>query len=256
MTVAATNRPPRKIIILGALSAIAEAAARKWAEQGAHLLLADHDRERIEGVAADLRIRGGFADIYEADLISVDAEKSFAEMIKQLGGLDVVLLAYGVPGDQRLAEANHAEASRILTTDFTSAAAWCLAAANVLEERRRGVLIVIGSVAGDRGRRSNYVYGAAKGGLCILVQGIAHRLASSAARAVVVKPGFVDTPMPGAIMKKGLLWAKPQKIAEIIVQASVPDAPTSPVIYAPFFWRWIMYVVRFMPNFIFHRTQL
>jgi decaprenylphospho-beta-D-erythro-pentofuranosid-2-ulose 2-reductase len=256
MTVAATNRQPRKIIILGALSAIAEAAARKWAEQGAHLLLAGRDRERIEEVAADLRIRGGLADIYEADLASIDAERSFAEMIKQLDGVDVVLLAYGVLGDQSLAEANPVEASRILTTDFTSAAAWCLAVANVLEERRRGVLIVIGSVAGDRGRRSNYVYGAAKGGLGILVQGIAHRLASSAARAVVVKPGFVDTPMTAAITKKGLLWAKPQKIAEIIVQASLPDARMSRVIYAPFFWRWIMYVVRFMPDFIFHRTQL
>jgi NAD(P)-dependent dehydrogenase (short-subunit alcohol dehydrogenase family) len=115
---------------------------------------------------------------------------------------------------------------------------------------------VIGSVAGDRGRRSNYVYGAAKGGLGILVQGIAHRLASSGARAVVVKPGFVDTPMTAAITKKGLLWAKPQRIAEIIIQASTPKAPRSPVIYAPYFWRWIMYVVRFMPNFIFHRTQL
>ena len=92
-------------------------------------------------------------------MVSIDAEKSFAEMIKQLGGVDVVLLAYGILGDQRLAEANHAEANRILVTDFTSAAAWCLAVANVLEERRRGALIVIGSAAGDRGRRFNYVYG-------------------------------------------------------------------------------------------------
>ena len=256
MTVAAPDRPTRKIIILGALSAIAEAAARKWAEQGAHLLLVGRERERIEAIAADLRIRGGLADIYEGDLAGTDAEKAFAEMVEQLGRVDVVLLAYGVLGDQRLAETNPAEASRILTTNFTSAAAWCLAVAKVLERQRRGVLIVIGSVAGDRGRGSNYVYGAAKGGLGILVQGIAHRLASSGARAVLVKPGFVDTPMTAAIAKKGLLWAKPQKIAEIIVQASMPNAPTSPVIYAPSFWRWIMYVVRFMPNFIFHRTQL
>jgi decaprenylphospho-beta-D-erythro-pentofuranosid-2-ulose 2-reductase len=256
MTVVVTNTSASKIIILGALSAIAEAAAQKWAKQGAHVLLAGRDRERIEGVAADLRIRGGIADIYEGDLASIDAEKTFAEMVGQLGGVDVVLLAYGILGDQRLAETNPAEANRILTTDFTSAAAWCLAVAKVLEAQRRGVLIVIGSVAGDRGRGSNYVYGAAKGGLGILVQGIAHRLASSGARAVLIKPGFVDTPMTTSITNKGLLWAKPQKIAEIIVQVSMPDAPTSPVIYAPSFWRWIMYVVRFMPNFIFHRTQL
>lgn len=256
MTVAVSKRSTSKIIILGALSAIAEAAARKWAEQGAHLLLVGRDRERIEGVAVDLRIRGGLADIYEGDLATIDAEKSFAEMVEKLGQVDVVLLAYGVLGDQMLAETNSAEANRILATNFTSAVAWCLAAATVLERQRRGVLIVIGSVAGDRGRRSNYVYGAAKGGLGILVQGITHRLASSAARAVLVKPGFVDTPMTAAITEKGLLWAKPEKIAEIIVRASMPNAPMSPVIYAPSFWRWIMYVVRFMPNFIFHRTQL
>jgi NAD(P)-dependent dehydrogenase (short-subunit alcohol dehydrogenase family) len=256
MTIAVTKTPARKTIILGALSAIAEAAARKWAEQGAHLLLVGRDRERIEGVAADLRIRGGLADCYECDLASADAERTFAGMAAQLGRVDVVLLAYGVLGDQSLAEMNPAEAGRILATNFTSAAGWCLAAANVLERQRHGVLVVIGSVAGDRGRRSNYVYGAAKGGLGVLVQGIAHRLASSSARAVLVKPGFVDTPMTAAITKKGLLWAKPQKIAEIIVQASAPNASTPPVIYAPSFWRWIMYVIRFMPDFVFHRTKL
>ncbi len=256
MKVAESGGSTRKIIILGALSAIAEAAAREWAKQGAHLLLVGRDRERIEGVAADLQIRGGLADIYEGDLAGIDAEKAFAEMVGQLGRVDAVLLAYGVLGDQRLAETDPVEASRILTTDFTSAAAWCLAAAKVLERQQSGVLIVIGSVAGDRGRKSNYVYGAAKGGLGILVQGIAHRLASSAARAVVIKPGFVDTPMTAAIVKRNFLWAKPQKIAEAIVQVSMSNAPTSPVIYAPSFWRWIMYVVRFLPNFVFHRTQL
>jgi NAD(P)-dependent dehydrogenase (short-subunit alcohol dehydrogenase family) len=256
MIVAVTKSAASKIVILGALSAIAEAAARKWAEQGAHLLLVGRDRERLEGVAVDLRIRGGLADIYEGDLVNMDAEKAFAEMVKKLGGVDVVLLAYGVLGDQTLAETSPAEATHILATNFTSAAAWCLAVAKVLERQRRGVLIVIGSVAGDRGRASNYVYGAAKGGLGILVQGIAHRLASSAARAVLVKPGFVDTPMTATITKKGLLWAKPQKIAEIIVQASATNASIPPVVYAPSFWRWIMYVIRFMPAFVFHRTKL
>jgi decaprenylphospho-beta-D-erythro-pentofuranosid-2-ulose 2-reductase len=191
MTVVATNTSASKIIILGALSAIAEAAARKWANQGAHLLLAGRDRGRLESMAADLQIRGGMASIYAGDLSSIDAEKAFSEMVRQLGRVDVVLLAYGVLGDQKRAEINPDEAHRILTTDFTSAAAWCLAAAKVLEAQRRGILIVIGSVAGDRGRASNYVYGAAKGGLGILVQGIAHRLVSTGARAVLLSLGLL-----------------------------------------------------------------
>jgi decaprenylphospho-beta-D-erythro-pentofuranosid-2-ulose 2-reductase len=88
------------------------------------------------------------------------------------------------------------------------------------------------------------------------VQGIAHRLAASGARAVLIKPGFVDTPMTASIPNKGLLWAKPQKVADIIVRAGMQNAPAPPVIYAPSFWRWIMYVIRFTPSFVFHRTQL
>jgi len=256
MTVIATDTSTTKVIILGSLSAIAEATARKWASQGAHLLLAGRDKDRLEAMAADLRTRGGTAAIYEGDLASIDAEMTFTEMLGQLGGVDVVLVAYGVLGDQKLAETTPAEARRILTTDFTSAAAWCLAAGKVLEAQRRGILLVIGSVAGDRGRASNYVYGAAKGGLAILVQGIAHRLAPTGARAVLIKPGFVDTPMTASIPNKGLLWAKPQNIAEIIFQASKPGKRPSPIIYAPPFWRWVMYIVRFTPSFIFHRTKL
>jgi decaprenylphospho-beta-D-erythro-pentofuranosid-2-ulose 2-reductase len=256
MTTIVAVTPTKKIIILGALSAIAEAAARIWADQGAYLLLAGRDKGRLEAKSADLRLRGGVTDICEVDLAGVDADKALTKMVEQLGGVDVILLAYGVLGDQNLAETNLAEAQRILTTNFNSAAAWCLAAANVLEAQRRGVLIVIGSVAGDRGRMSNYVYGAAKGGLGVLVQGLAHRLASTGARAVLIKPGFVDTPMTASIGNKGILWEKPQAIARIICRATESGTRLSPVMYAPWFWRWIIYVVRLMPSFIFHRTKL
>ena len=121
------------------------------------------------------------------------------------------------------------------TANFTSAAGWCLAAANVLEKQGDHTLIVIGSVAGDRGRASNVSYGAAKGGLAVLVQGIAHRLAKSGASAVVVKPGFVDTPMTAHIARKGLLWAKPTAIGKKIVRIAERGSPR-PIIYTPGFW--------------------
>jgi decaprenylphospho-beta-D-erythro-pentofuranosid-2-ulose 2-reductase len=244
-----------KIVILGALSAIAEAAARHWAEQGAHLLLVGRDAARLDMVAADLRIRGATVETRAMNLAESDAAQMFKEMASGLGRVDTVLLSYGILGDQARAEFEGEEAQRIIATNFTSAAAWCLAAANVLEKQRHGTLIVVSSVAGDRGRASNYVYGAAKAGLTVLVEGIAHRLARSGARAVVVKPGFVDTPMTAHVAKKGLLWAKPETIGKVIV--GITARPTSPpVVYAPGFWRWIMLAIRATPSAIFHKTGL
>lgn len=243
-----------RIMILGALSTIAEVAAREWARQGASLMLVGRDAGRLDAVAADLRARGGTVETAAVDLANADVEPTFGALVARLGGADIVLLAYGTLGDQPRAEKDAAEARHILAVDFTSAARWCLAAADLFEANGRGTLIVLGSVAGDRGRASNYIYGAAKGGLGILVEGIAHRLARGGARAVLIKPGFVDTPMTASIAKKGLLWAKPEAIARAIVKAG--QGGTGPVVYAPGFWRWVMWVIRFMPAFLFHRTRL
>lgn len=256
--IAAEPRPSvRRVVILGALSAIAEAAARTWAEQGCSLMLAARDGDRLAVVAGDLSARGAASvETWSGDLASVDPAKALPEMVDRLGGVDVVLLAYGVLGDQAIAEKEGERAVEILRVNFTSAAGWCLAAAHVLEQQRRGTLVVIGSVAGDRGRASNYVYGASKSGLATLVQGIAHRLSNTGARAVLVKPGFVDTPMTAGIANKGLLWAKPETIARAIVSAARPDGRHGPIIYAPFFWRWIMLAIRITPSVIFHKTKL
>ena len=245
----------RKIIVLGAASAMAEAASRLWAEQGAHILLAGRNSARLEEIASDLRVRGALVETHAADLTSPEAAKCFREMGDHLGGVDVVLLAYGVLGDQMKAEAETREALDLIATNFSSAAAWCLEAANVLEQQGHGKLIVIGSVAGDRGRASNYVYGAAKSGLAVLVQGIAHRLAKSGAGAVLIKPGFVDTPMTAHIARKGLLWATPGAIGKTIARVAERQSPP-PIIYAPGFWRFIMAVIRATPSPIFHKTKL
>ena len=245
----------QKIIILGAASAMAEAAARLWAEQQAHILLVGRDASRLEEIAADLHVRGAEVETHAADLASTETAQSFPGMADRLGGADIILLAYGVLGDQKKAEADTRAALDIISTDFSSAAAWCLEAANLLERQGHGKLIVIGSVAGDRGRASNYVYGAAKGGLAILVQGIAHRLAKSGASAVLIKPGFVNTPMTAHIARKGLLWAKPGAIAKVISNVAQRKSPP-PVVYAPRFWRLIMSVIRATPSPLFHKTKL
>jgi decaprenylphospho-beta-D-erythro-pentofuranosid-2-ulose 2-reductase len=244
----------KRIVILGATSAIAEAVARLWAGEGAHLVLAARNAERLGAIAEDLRIRGAAAaHVVVLDLAAADARGELDRMAKLVGSIDVVLLAYGVLGEQAAAEQDPAAARTVLETDFLSAAAWCLAAANHFAARRAGALIVIGSVAGDRGRMSNYVYGAAKGGLAILLQGIAHRLAPTGARAVLIKPGFVDTPMTAAIAPKGILWSGPDLIAAVIKRSAERGGP---IVYAPWWWGFIMLIIQHVPARIFHKTKL
>jgi decaprenylphospho-beta-D-erythro-pentofuranosid-2-ulose 2-reductase len=120
-----------------------------------------------------------------------------------------------------------------------------LAAAEMLEQQGSGSMVVLGSVAGDRGRRANFVYGAAKSGLATLVEGIAHRFGRKGPRAIIVKPGPVITPMTeGFASRKGLMWATPEVVAATVRRAA---ERAGPVVYAPWFWRWIMLIIRFLP---------
>jgi decaprenylphospho-beta-D-erythro-pentofuranosid-2-ulose 2-reductase len=244
----------QNIVILGAASAIAEAAARIWASRGARLVLVGRDGERLAAIAADLVTRGAAQAIpVMLDCASTNARARLDEMVETLGGLDVLLLAYGALGDQAELERDPDAAAELIATNFTSAAGWCLAVTAVLERQRKGALVVIGSVAGDRGRKSNFIYGATKGGLARLVEGIAHKLAPTGARAVIVKPGFVDTPMTAHIARKGLLWAKPAQVAAVVVAAADKGGP---IVYAPRFWRLIMLIIRHLPTAVFNRLNI
>ncbi len=244
----------KRVVILGALSAVAVAVARRYATQGARIAIVARREVELNALAADLTARGA-ASVHAAvlDLAAVKPGEALPGLIDAVGGLDVVVLAYGALTDQTRAESDLAYAADQLNTNFTSAALWSLAAADVLSRQDSGVLVAIGSVAGDRGRQSNYVYGAAKAGLAVLVQGIAHRLAAGKARAVIVKPGFIDTPMTAHLDKGGPLWAKPEAIADVIVKAADGGAP---VVYAPWFWKFILLIIRVVPAPIFHKTKL
>jgi len=244
------------VIILGATSAIAEATARLYAGEGAELLLVGRQPERLAAIADDLKLRGAArAETAIRELAECrDAAAAFAGFVAQLGGVDHVLLAYGILGDQLAAERDPAAARTSFEVNFTSAASWVLAAAEALERQGQGSLVVLGSVAGDRGRRANFVYGAAKAGLATLVEGIAHRFAASGPRAVIVKPGPVVTPMTeGFANRKGLLWATPETVAAIVRRAADRGGP---VVYAPWFWRWIMLIIRLLPARIFNRLDI
>ena len=248
------NGQGERIVILGAASAIAEATARLWATRGARLVLVGRDATRLEAIAADLVTRGAAQAIpWPLDCATADARPQLDQIVEKLGGLDILLLAYGLLGDQAELERDPSAVAKLIQTNFTSAVAWCLAAAAILEKQRVGALLVIGSVAGDRGRRSNFIYGATKGGLARLVEGIAHKLAPLGARAVVIKAGFVDTPMTAGFTKKGLLWAGPEKVAATIVAAGEKGGP---IVYAPWFWRPIMLIIRHLPTIIFNKLNI
>ena len=249
-------KPSNRVVILGALAAIATATARIYAAEGAALMLVARNADRLNALAADLKARGA-AHVQTAALdleaSSGNARALMAEWKSKLGGLDHVHVVYGYLGSQDKASADPSELARITASNYSTAVQWCEAAANILRAQKHGSIVAVSSVAGDRGRQSNYAYGAAKGGLALYMQGLSHSLAPLGARAVAVKPGFVDTPMTDGMRKGGALWASPDKVARIIRRAADTGGPIQ---YAPGLWRMIMMVIRSAPSFVFHKTKL
>lgn len=251
-----TTDKKNRVVILGALSAIATATARIYAGEGAAIMLVARNADRLKALADDLRARGAKqVEIAAMDLEAAAAEapKYMADWKAKLGGLDHAHLVYGYLGSQEKASADPAELARITSSNYSTAVQWCEAAANIMRAQKNGSIVAVSSVAGDRGRQSNYAYGAAKGGLALYMQGLAHSLASVGARAVAVKPGFVDTPMTDGMKKGGAMWASPEKVGRIIRRAADKGGPIQ---YAPGRWRMVMMVIRSVPAFAFHKTKL
>lgn len=242
-----------RIVIVGATSAIAREAARALARRNASLFLVARDANKLEAVAADLRVLGAKAvHTATADLASTTGhEQWWPKALAALGEPDAVLIAHGTLGDAERARHDAAHTTEILTTNFLSTAAMLAPISTWFEQRRSGVIAVIGSVAGDRGRQSNYVYGASKGGLDIFLQGLRNRLFHSGVDVVTIKPGFVDTPMT-AHLPKTPLYASPEAVAGGIVSAMENGRD---IVYLPFFWRWILLIIRLIPEFVFKRLK-
>lgn len=246
------------VLILGATSAIAEATAREFAAAGARIALVGRDPDRLDAIAADLLARGApVVRIRVLDLVEVEPTEALIESLAaDLGGLDAVLIAHGLLGDQAIAEADIAEAARLFDVNFNSTALWALACAHFLERTRgaAGVVAAIGSVAGDRGRNSNFIYGSAKAGVATLFQGMAHRHAiRGGPRAVVFKLGFVATPMTAGMARGGPLWSSPATVGEVIFKGM---SGQNAIVYGPWFWRYIALVVRLLPQAVIDRLDL
>lgn len=243
------------VVIFGATSAIAQGVARLYAPGGVRFFLVARNEERLATVAADLRARGAtHVDVAAADLTDLSLHANLIARAKSaLGTFDRVLIAHGTLSHQPACEANVETMTRELGTNFLSAASLLTHVANILEMQKSGSIAAIGSVAGDRGRQSNYVYGSAKAGLGVFVQGLRHRMSHHGVNVTLVKPGFVDTPMTAGLAGGGPLWASPDKVARDI---KVAMDRGSAQIYTPWFWSWIMLIIRMIPDGIFRRTRL
>jgi len=239
----------RRVLVLGATSAIAQQVARLYAARGAELFLVARNEERLGAVADDLRVRGASVETAVADL---DDAGRHEDLLARAGPLDVVFLAYGVLGEARETGRSAGAAEAVLRTNLLGPVALLTLAAQRLEAQGKGCIVALSSVAGDRGRASNPVYGAAKAGLTAFLSGLRNRLSRAGVRVVTVKPGFVDTPMTGHLPKNPL-YASPERVARDVVRAIEGGAD---VVYTPWWWRLVMLAVRLVPERLFKRLSL
>ena len=241
------------VLVMGATSAIAEQFARLEAARGSALFLVGRNPARLDAVAADLRTRSG-VEVTTA-LLDVGDLAAHAEVIdlawKRMSRIDTVLIAHGTLPDQRASQDDVALAVREFSINATSTIALMGALARRMEAQGSGTLAVISSVAGDRGRASNYLYGSAKAAVTAFASGLRQRLHGTV-NVLTIKPGFVDTPMTRDF-PKGALWARPERIARGILKAI--DSGRG-VAYLPGFWWAIMRIINHLPEFAFRRIKL
>jgi short-subunit dehydrogenase len=244
----------KKVLILGANSAIAQHVARQLAAKGASLFLVGRNATQLEAVRQDVAARGAAKveslalDLNDFTQHEALVDKAYAA----LGGLDGAVVAHGILGDQSECQKSFASAEKVITTNFTSAASLLTVLANRFEAQKSGTLVAISSVAGDRGRQSNYVYGASKAALNAFMQGLRNRLFRSGVKVVTVKPGFVDTPMT-AHLKKTPMFAKPEDVARGILRAAQRGKGE---VYLPARWGLIMLIIKSIPETVFKRLKL
>ena len=244
----------RKVLIIGASSAIAQATARLLAESGDTLFLVARSQHKLNAIADDLIVRGA-STVYSDTLDALDFDRHEAVInsaIDTLDGLDLVLIAHGSLPDQTACELSFVTAQKEFNTNALSTISLLTLLANYFESKRQGTIAVISSVAGDRGRQSNYIYGTTKATVTVFLQGLRNRLHESGVKVITIKPGFVDTPMT-ADFSKGLLWETPQRIAKGLLRAVDKQKD---VVYLPWFWRYIMWVIRMTPETVFKRLKL
>ena len=246
----------KRIVIIGATSAIAEHCARLWlGKQPADLTLVGRDTQRIERVATDLKVRSPQSEIrvVQAEFLNSEAINATVGDIVKSGRVDIILIAHGSLPEQTECQNDLQYCRDALEINGVSPAIYAEAFAKEMEKTNHGTIALIGSVAGDRGRKSNYVYGAAKGLVTRYAQGLQHRFAGSGVKAVLIKPGPTDTPMTAHLKGKGAKLASVEGVAKQIVTGINAAQST---IYTPAKWGPIMQIIKHLPNFIFNKLKI
>ena len=244
----------QRVLIIGAGSDIAQAAAALLARSGSQLVLAARDMDECERIAQDLRTR------YDAKLwcVRFDAldfashQVMFDAVVEKAGELSGILVCHGLLGSQQELQENAEKARAVIDVNYTSFVSVLEIAAKYFAIRRGSFMCAIGSVAGDRGRQSNHIYGSAKAGVAVYMQGLRNRLHDAGVAVITIKPGFVATKMTHGL-KTSRLTAAPERVARDIVKAI---RRRRNVVYTPWFWRWIMLVIRMIPEFVFKRMKM
>ena len=241
----------KSIVVIGATSAIAQSVARKLTIPEVKFFLVGRNEPRLAAVEADLTTRGAKeVSSLVFDLCDLDRHQKILEKAEmRLGHIDLVLIAHGTLPVQRDIENSAPEMLRCLKENALSVISLATLFGNYFAELGSGSLVVISSVAGERGRKSNYGYGTAKAAVSTFMQGLRHRLYSRHVHVMTVKPGLVDTPMT-CDFDKGFLWATPDSVADDIVRGIDKRRD---VIFTPFFWRYIMLIIRLIPEALFKR---
>lgn len=240
-----------KILIIGATSAIAEAVARIEAERGVQLALCGRDTKRLDDIAKDLRLRGATrVSTHQFDAGDLKAHATLIDNAwREMGGFDTVLIAHGTLPDQEVCSVSNEMSMREFAINGTSVISLAGIIASKLQNG--GTLAAISSVAGDRGRASNYLYGSAKAAVSVYMSGLGQAVREKGINVLTVKPGFVDTPMT-AQFKKSILWASPEFVAKGIVRAI---DKRKPVAYLPGFWWGIMWIIKQTPESVFRKLK-
>ncbi len=242
-----------KVLIIGATSAIAKCAARIYAEHNNALHLIARNEKKLEELCCDLKVRGATAVSYSVLDLNKFAEHqgTLSRAFAELDGVDIALICHGSLPDQQRVENDFKQAHKEINTNGLSVISLLTSLAPRLMEQRHGTIAVITSVAGERGRQPNFVYGAAKSLVSTYLQGLRGRLFAHNIHVLDIRPGLVDSPMT-ARFEKGMLWSSPERVAAKITKSIEKKSHT---IYAPAYWRPIMLVLRCIPEFVFKRLK-